>query len=95
MSSIKKSFENCKSVVLAVKRLAGDNIQPMVRERTTAEVVMVVVVVVMLAVVGGFLSGWLTRWIAFLLSFPFGLRSFLLREIRGMAWSGHENKTVG
>jgi len=35
LSSIKKSFENCKSAVLAVKRLAGDNIQPMVRERTT------------------------------------------------------------
>jgi len=51
--------------------------------------------VVVLAVVGGFLSGWLTRWIAFLLSFPFGLRSFLLREIRGMAWNGHENMGWG
>lgn len=29
LSSIKKSFENCKSAVLAVKRLAGDNIQPL------------------------------------------------------------------
>lgn len=51
-------------------------------------------VVVVLAVVGGFLSGWLTRWIAFLFSFPFGLCSFRLREIRGMAWNGHENKVV-
>lgn len=51
--------------------------------------------VVVLAMVGGFLSGWLTRWIAFLFSFPFNLHSFLLREIRGMAWNGHENKAVG
>lgn len=37
LSSIKKSFENCKSAVLAVKRLAGDNIQPLFTSRATGD----------------------------------------------------------
>lgn len=34
LGSIKKSFENCKSAVLAVKRSAGDNIQPALARRS-------------------------------------------------------------